>query len=125
VICLFCRRVVPSVPMIPVLNVAHVDEHGVPCLEGAAPEAHASALADYPREELNADEWWDLGDDEAEVEPVPDDKLQIVIDDAETRALWNTALRAKAEVAAWPAWKRGETPDPKTATRKKRKTRAR
>lgn len=35
-------------------------------------------------------------------------KLQIVIDDPETRAVWETAQRAKAEVAGWPAWKRGD-----------------
>lgn len=43
-------------------------------------------------------------------ELVPDrpDKLQIVVDDPETRAVWETAKRAKKEVASWPAWKRGE-----------------
>ena len=35
-------------------------------------------------------------------------KLKIRIDDEETRALWETAKRAKAEVDSWPAWKRGE-----------------
>ena len=35
-------------------------------------------------------------------------KLKIVIDDPETRAVWETVQRAKAEVASWPAWKRGE-----------------
>ena len=35
-------------------------------------------------------------------------KLKIVIDDPETRAVWETAQAAKAEVAAWPAWKRGD-----------------
>jgi hypothetical protein len=35
-------------------------------------------------------------------------KLKIRIDDEETRALWETAKQAKAEVASWPAWKRGE-----------------
>lgn len=35
-------------------------------------------------------------------------KLKIRIDDEETRALWETAKRAKAEVESWPAWKRGE-----------------
>lgn len=38
-------------------------------------------------------------------------KLKIVIDDPETRAVWETVQRAKAEVAAWPAWKRGEEAD--------------
>lgn len=36
------------------------------------------------------------------------DKVKIRIDDPETRAIWETAQRAKAEVASWPAWKRGE-----------------
>jgi hypothetical protein len=36
-------------------------------------------------------------------------KIKIRIDDAETRAVWETAHRAKAEVESWPAWKRGET----------------
>lgn len=35
-------------------------------------------------------------------------KVKIVIDDPETRAVWETAQRAKAEVAGWPAWKRGD-----------------
>lgn len=39
-------------------------------------------------------------------------KLKIRIDDEETRALWETAkkakAKAKAEVESWPAWKRGE-----------------
>jgi hypothetical protein len=35
-------------------------------------------------------------------------KLKIRIDDDETRALWETAKKAKAEVESWPAWKRGE-----------------
>jgi len=35
-------------------------------------------------------------------------KLKIRIDDPETRAVWETAKRAKAEVESWPAWKRGE-----------------
>lgn len=38
-------------------------------------------------------------------------KLKIVIDDPETRAVWETVQRANAEVAAWPAWKRGEQAD--------------
>ena len=38
-------------------------------------------------------------------------KLTILIDDPETRAIWETAQRAKAEVASWPAWKRGEQTD--------------
>ena len=42
-------------------------------------------------------------------------KLEIVIDDAETRAVWETVQRAKAEVESWPPWKRGE-PDASVAT---------
>jgi len=37
-------------------------------------------------------------------------KLKIRIDDAETRALWETAKKAKAEVESWPAWKHNEVP---------------
>ena len=37
-------------------------------------------------------------------------KLKIRIDDEETRALWETAKKAKAEVESWPAWKRNEVP---------------
>jgi len=37
-------------------------------------------------------------------------KIKIRIDDPETRAVWETAQRAKAEVESWPAWKRGEEP---------------
>jgi len=35
-------------------------------------------------------------------------KIQIRLDDPETRAVWNTALEAKREYESWPAWKRGE-----------------
>lgn len=35
-------------------------------------------------------------------------RIKIVVDDPETREIWETAKRAAAEVAAWPAWKRGE-----------------
>jgi len=35
-------------------------------------------------------------------------KIKLKLDDQETRAVWETAQRAKAEVASWPAWKRGE-----------------
>lgn len=39
--------------------------------------------------------------------PVADaDKIEIRVDDAETRALWETAKKAAAEVASWPAWKK-------------------
>lgn len=34
-------------------------------------------------------------------------KVRITLD-AETRPVWESALRAAAEVAAWPLWKRGE-----------------
>lgn len=37
-------------------------------------------------------------------------KIKIRIDDPETRAVWETAQKAKAEVESWPAWKRGEEP---------------
>ena len=37
-------------------------------------------------------------------------KVKIRIDDPETRAIWEAALQARAEVAGWPAWKRGEYP---------------
>jgi hypothetical protein len=37
-------------------------------------------------------------------------KLRIRIDDDETRALWETAKKAKAEVERWPAWKHNEVP---------------
>lgn len=36
------------------------------------------------------------------------EKIKIRLDDPETRALWDTAQRAKQEVASWPAWKRGD-----------------
>lgn len=35
-------------------------------------------------------------------------KIKISLEDPETRAIWNAALRARDEVASWPAWKRGE-----------------
>jgi hypothetical protein len=34
-------------------------------------------------------------------------KVKLKLDDQETRAVWETAKRAKAEVTSWPAWKRG------------------
>jgi hypothetical protein len=37
-------------------------------------------------------------------------KLTIRIDDDETRALWETAKKAKAEVESWPGWKHNEVP---------------
>lgn len=33
-------------------------------------------------------------------------KIKINLDDAETRAIWNSALEARREIASWPAWKR-------------------
>lgn len=39
-------------------------------------------------------------------------KVKINLDDPETRAVWDTVQRAKDEVASWPAWKRGEAPEP-------------
>ena len=36
-------------------------------------------------------------------------KLKLKLDDQHTREVWQAVQRAKAEVAAWPAWKRGET----------------
>ena len=35
-------------------------------------------------------------------------KIQIDTSDPETKAVWDTAVRARAEVESWPAWKRGE-----------------
>lgn len=35
-------------------------------------------------------------------------KLKIRLDDPKTRAVWEAAKRAKAEVEGWPRWKRGE-----------------
>jgi hypothetical protein len=43
-------------------------------------------------------------------------KIKILIDDPETRAVWETAQRAKVEVAAWPAWKRGDQPETPAAS---------
>jgi hypothetical protein len=37
-------------------------------------------------------------------------KIKLVIDDPETRAIWESVKRAAAEVKSWPAWKRGECP---------------
>lgn len=36
------------------------------------------------------------------------DKIQISLTDPKTRAIWTAIQRAKAEVARWPASKRGE-----------------
>jgi hypothetical protein len=35
-------------------------------------------------------------------------KIRICLDDPETRAIWDTVLEARREVASWPAWKRGD-----------------
>jgi hypothetical protein len=35
-------------------------------------------------------------------------KLKLKLDDPHTLLVWQAAQRAKAEVASWPAWKRGE-----------------
>ena len=54
--------------------------------------------------------------------------IDLNLEDPEIRAIWETILEAKREVASWPAWKRGEyddspgsdeapapaTPEPKT-----------
>lgn len=37
-------------------------------------------------------------------------KMLLDTSDPETKALWETAQRTAAEVAAWPAWKRNELP---------------
>ena len=44
-------------------------------------------------------------------------KIKILIDDPETRAVWEAAQRAKQEVADWPAWKRGDQPEASTPPR--------
>ena len=38
----------------------------------------------------------------------PIQKIKTDISDPETRAVWETAQQAKAEVASWPAWKQSE-----------------
>lgn len=53
-------------------------------------------------------------------------KIKICLDDPETRAVWETALEARREVASWPAWKRGEEepvkkPKPEAKLKKKPK----
>jgi hypothetical protein len=35
-------------------------------------------------------------------------KIKLKLDDPHTREVWQAVERAKEEVAAWPAWKRGE-----------------
>ena len=34
-------------------------------------------------------------------------KIQMRLANAESRAIWQAVLEAAAEVATWPAWKRG------------------
>lgn len=34
--------------------------------------------------------------------------IKISLKDPEIRAIWETALEARREVASWPAWKRGD-----------------
>lgn len=34
--------------------------------------------------------------------------IRLNLEDPEIRAIWETILEAKREVASWPAWKRGE-----------------
>lgn len=51
-------------------------------------------------------------------------KIKLNLEDPKIRAIWETILEAKREVASWPAWKRGEdvvpggddTPAPSNAT---------
>lgn len=38
-------------------------------------------------------------------------KMQLDTSDPHTKAVWECALRAAEEVAAWPAWKHNEVPD--------------
>lgn len=45
---------------------------------------------------------------------VPSEKLTLNTSDPETKAVWDTVLRAKEEVASWPPWKRGEPSTPPT-----------
>jgi hypothetical protein len=44
-------------------------------------------------------------------EATPPDRRRIKIDtsDPETKAVWDTAVKAAEEVASWPKWKRGES----------------
>jgi hypothetical protein len=39
-------------------------------------------------------------------------KLKLDVSDPHTRAIWETVLRARDEVASWPTWKRGESDVP-------------
>ncbi len=49
--CLFCKRddvpLLPSTPIVADVRVSHVGPDGLPCLEGAEPEAHSVALAEF------------------------------------------------------------------------------
>ena len=40
------------------------------------------------------------------------EKIKISLEDPEIRAIWETILEARREVASWPAWKRGEYDKP-------------
>jgi hypothetical protein len=39
-------------------------------------------------------------------------RIRIDTSDPETKAIWETAKQAAVEVAAWPAWKRGDSVEP-------------
>ena len=51
-------------------------------------------------------------------------KIKISLENPKIRAIWETVLEARREVASWPAWKRGEydlrrrddAPDPVAAS---------
>jgi hypothetical protein len=38
-------------------------------------------------------------------------KIRISLENPKIRAIWETVLEARREVASWPAWKRGEHSD--------------
>jgi hypothetical protein len=46
-------------------------------------------------------------------------KIQISLEDPEIRSVWETVLRARQEVASWPAWMRGEDEDASPAAEPK------
>ncbi len=39
-------------------------------------------------------------------------KIKISLENPKIRAIWETVLEARREVASWPAWKRGEYDTP-------------
>ncbi len=41
-------------------------------------------------------------------------KIKISLENPKIRAIWETVLEARREVASWPAWKRGEYDAPAT-----------